>query len=131
MSNTSASDVLPMLPAAAVRPMAPEAARARLAADHGLGSGWNRAAAGDGDFFWAAASGTQPAAEPATAAEGWAQVIDIRRGIAAVRDHCRRRSDVPWGATMERNWPGVEQIAGHVEQKRRLLERKACLLEHV
>jgi hypothetical protein len=30
---------------------------------------------------------------------------------------------------MERNRPGMEQIAGYMEQKRRQSERKSCLLE--
>jgi hypothetical protein len=46
-----------------------------------------------------------------------------------VTGRCSRRCDVPRGAAVERNRPGMEQIAGYLEQKRRQSERKSCLLE--
>jgi hypothetical protein len=131
MSSPPASDVLPMAPAAAVPPMAPEAARAlglpRSTAWRGAGG--IALQPGTANFLGRAADGRQPAAAPATAAEGRAQVVDRQCGIAAVAGRRSRRCDVPRGAAMERNRPGMEQIAGPLEQKRRQSERKSCLLE--
>jgi hypothetical protein len=67
MSSPYASDMLPMLPAAAVTP---EAARARPAARHGLARGGITLQPGMASFLGRAAHARQPAAEPATAAEG-------------------------------------------------------------
>jgi hypothetical protein len=131
MPSLPASDVLPMRPAAAVPPMTPVAART-LGLPRTTAWRWVGRIApqpGTANFPGRAADGRQWAAAPVTATYGRPQVVDTTRGIAAVPSRCSRRCDVPQGAAMERNRPGMEQIAGHLEQKRRQLERKTCRLE--
>ena len=52
------------------------------------------------------------------------------RLVSAVTGRCSRRCNVPPNAALEQKRPGVEQINGYLEQKRRQLERKSHNLGH-